>query len=363
MQIADLSQALVTQAEASPSAPETRALQQTLFAQADTLSPNELDAALVPILAAIADPQRSLAGTNVLAIVAGAMAESGAKPPPLMRALLPRLATYLKAYARFQGQCDAAVQAQGLEAEGDVPKSIQNAVAQADPAGGAAWMGRDCWTQPTLACLCRSAEARAMVRAEAGLLELAYETIGYDTLLGEALAILDDEPLLVLHPSTHQGFEVRCSAVTNNSDLEIVLAALLFRTWRSGPRDGIRTRRPSKAVISALDRGGHDTPLYQSEWNKYDWRAAGLAGIDASPQSDFWIWNEGRPADIPKIDGRRIIIFGPCSYPRSWSVHRMFGPLRPFAQLERALPRSQVDAWIRRLAALRQSGQGSPPAE
>jgi len=38
--------------------------------------------------------------------------------------------------------------------------------------------------------------------------------------------------------------------------------------------------------------------------------------------SGAWIWNEGRPADIPHCDGIRVVVLDPPPYARGWNAGR-----------------------------------------
>jgi hypothetical protein len=64
-----------------------------------------------------------------------------------------------------------------------------------------------------------------------------------------------------------------------------------------------------------------------------------------------WIWNEGVPDDIPVFENRRVILLGPPSYSRGWTAQRLFNGLPARVEVERVLKGSEVDEWIKRLAA------------
>jgi hypothetical protein len=56
------------------------------------------------------------------------------------------------------------------------------------------------------------------------------------------------------------------------------------------------------------------------------------------------------PADIPELDGHRVIVLAPPPYSRTWEANRVFPDLR--ASLDaRELPRAEVDAWAATLGA------------
>src|SRR5262249_38470049 len=95
-------------------------------------------------------------------------------------------------------------------------------------------------------------------------------------------------------------------------------------------------------------------------WNLYTWEAIqpGLRLPDPNDlgPNNHWSWNEGVPADIPVFEGRRIILLGPRSYPRSWRSQRTFGLLRAKRECQRKLTKDEVHAWLGRMLTARGAG-------
>ncbi|MFJ8372314.1 hypothetical protein ACIQ9I_12065 [Streptomyces sp. NPDC094461] len=81
-----------------------------------------------------------------------------------------------------------------------------------------AWCSVEGWQPPALAVLCRSAEVRR--RYASAILPSCRELVALErhdlTCLAYALAVLDDEPLVVLHKPTGTGFEVRIGGIGDN---------------------------------------------------------------------------------------------------------------------------------------------------
>ncbi|GAA2488272.1 hypothetical protein GCM10023100_08590 [Actinocorallia cavernae] len=50
-----------------------------------------------------------------------------------------------------------------------------------------------------------------------------------------------------------------------------------------------------------------------------------------------WVWNEGTPADIPVVDGARLLVLDPPPYQRSWPAGRFFPHMSGDLVLERVL--------------------------
>ncbi|WP_431682689.1 hypothetical protein [Kitasatospora sp. KL5] len=93
-----------------------------------------------------------------------------------------------------------------------------------------AWCWVEEWQPPALAVLCRSAEVRR--RHASALLPACRDltALGRHDLkcLAHALAVLDDEPLVVLHRPTGTGFEVRIGGIGDNYQLHTLLAHVLI---------------------------------------------------------------------------------------------------------------------------------------
>jgi hypothetical protein len=86
------------------------------------------------------------------------------------------------------------------------------------------------------------------------------------------LLVLDDEELIVLHRATGRGEE---------------------------PRGMIPGQPPTPAEIAAASDGEVALPDgIRGNFNLVDTFGA-------------WIWNEGRPADIPRLEGTRVVIDPP----------------------------------------------------
>ena len=110
---------------------------------------------------------------------------------------------------------------------------------------------------------------------------------------------------------------------------------------------GRRRRARQRAAADRRDRHRRLEPLLLR-------RAAAAAASWPTPTdrdyADTWIWNEGMPADIPVLDGHRVILLGPASPERTWPAQRMFLklPARLTAEL---LDESELDAWLATIEA------------
>lgn len=151
--------------------------------------------------------------------------------------------------------------------------------------------------------------------------------------LAYALAVLDDEPLLVLHKPTGTGFEVRIGGIGDNFQLHTLLAHVLIGGGH------VRGTAPSaESVRLATDprpgRGRTETV------------ATGAFELLA-PDGER-IWNEGLPDDVPVVEGRRLLVLDEPMYQRSWNADRFFPLLPGAAELTRVLPADEARTWFAR---------------
>lgn len=198
-----------------------------------------------------------------------------------------------------------------------------------------AWCTVAEWQPPALAVLCRSAEVRRGYGD--GLLPACRELAALERhdlkCLEYALAILDDEPLVVLHRPTGRGFEVRIGGIGDNFQLHTLLAHVLVG---SGHVPG--TAPTAESVRLATDpepaRGRSD--------------AVAVGTFELLAPDGERIWNEGLPDDIPVVEGRRLLVLDEPLYPRSWNADRFFPHLPGTAELLRALPEEETRTWFAR---------------
>lgn len=173
-----------------------------------------------------------------------------------------------------------------------------------------------------MACLSRSAQLRRThphKRAILAKLGRYRERYGF---LGKMVQVLDDEPLVVLHPTTTRGFRFHMHGIADNFQLHSLLLGALAG---DGPKR-IRGSVPPSEVTAAMSNGSSDgCASAQSDWQLASW--TGLRGGGDFTQLDrkgSWIWNEGVPADIELFEGTRVVLIGESTIQRSWNAQRVF---------------------------------------
>jgi hypothetical protein len=329
-------------------------LVETLGGSIGRASPAESREALATLAAGLnaLDPEPA----GVASRVVGAMIEAGHDPAPARPAMLGALQQTLPACAGLVAAARAEVGEPdaGLDLNDDaidqwLADSLAvalNEVAAQRPAALEAWQRLHAIWPGAIALL--SADPAA--RAEAGELAPVAETIeevheaaGW---LRAMLSVLDEAPYVAIEPATGTAIAGRMSGIVENFQLNTLLMDAF-------PRDAPRV---SPAAV-AVARGSGPQQIDETVtgvWNLYTYGALTPGGALADPSdraySDTWIWNEGMPADIPLLDGHRVILLGPASYERTWPAQRMF--LKLPAQLTAArLDDAAVAWWLAKIEA------------
>jgi hypothetical protein len=290
--------------------------------------------------------------TSPVAVLCGALVEMGADPSPVIGPLLERLPSLLSGAATLVDAClheNAKPGSKSFE-------EIRNGKAALLPGPSAAWEALIQYWCFAIAVFSVSPEARASasnLRSAAAKIAPYHPGGGWIELM---LSVLHDAPIAVIEPQTRIGMLGRVSGVADNFQLNVLV-------MDGFPAAEGRPRRVSDRVVDVASGRG---PQQISEtvkgcWNLYNWRAIrpGLMLPDPKdPESNTtWIWNEGKPEQIPVLDGRRVILLGPPSYLRGWAARRTFAHLPAVLERERILTADEVDRWLQLM--LRESQPGT----
>ncbi|MGW1809978.1 hypothetical protein [Streptomyces sp. NPDC002078] len=201
-----------------------------------------------------------------------------------------------------------------------------------------AWCSVEEWQPSALAVLCRSAEVRHLHAST--LLPTCRELAALERhdlkCLAYALAVLDDEPLVVLHRPTGSGFEVRIGGIGDNFQLHTLLAHVLVG---GGHVPG--TAPSAESVRLATD----------PEPARERTEAVATGAFELLAPDGKRIWNEGLPADIPVVEGHRLLVLDEPLYQRSWNADRFFPHLPGTAKLTRVLSDDEARTWFARTSS------------
>ena len=293
---------------------------------------------------------------GVAARVVGAMIESGHDPQPARSAMLATLQQTLPVCASMVDDARAQVGEpdEDLDVNDDAIDEwladqlayTINEVAGKRPSALEAWQRlHEIWPG-AIALLSVDPEARAEASELAPVaeqIEDVHEAAGW---LRAMLTVLDEEPYIAIEPATRTGIVGRMSGIVENFQLNTLL-------MDEFPRDEPRVSREAVAVARGNGPQQIDEDV-TGAWNLYTYGGLMPGGELVDPSdlaySDTWIWNEGRPADIPVLDGHRVILLGPASPVRTWPAQRMFLrlPARLTADL---LAEAAVGEWLAKIEA------------
>ncbi|MFF4653079.1 hypothetical protein [Streptomyces sp. NPDC001380] len=297
-----------------------------------------------PRLAALLPAFPATGPRPVLATAAGFCVERGADPTACAGPILGGVHRDLLDALEFARRWTAAGET------GDaLPKPDERIVGDALPARlgcdapeaarlALAWRSAEEWQPPALAVLCRSAEVRrrhgsALLPACRDLAALRRHDL---TCLAHALAVLDDEPLVVLHRPTGTGFEVRIGGIGDNFQLHTLLAHVLVGGGHvPGPAPSAESVRLATDPQPARGRTG----------------TVATGAFELLAPDGGRIWNEGLPADIPVVEGRRLLVLDKPIYRRSWNADRFFPLLPGTAELTGVLSADETRTWFARTSS------------
>ncbi|WP_432148310.1 hypothetical protein [Streptomyces sp. bgisy029] len=144
--------------------------------------------------------------------------------------------------------------------------------------------------------------------------------------LGYALQVLDGEPLVALHRPSGTGYALRFFGIGDNFQLHTLLADALIG---GGHVQGYAPS-PQEVAVCRETPGQVDT----------------VGSFELVAPDGARLWNEGNPADIPLVDGVRLLVLDEPAYRRSWPAGRFFPGMRGDLILERALEAEETERWF-----------------
>jgi hypothetical protein len=198
------------------------------------------------------------------------------------------------------------------------------------------------WAEIVALC-CVDPEARAALRdLRDPVAALGEEGIEGADWIALVLGVLHEEPFVAIDVAARTGITGRMSGIVDNFQLHTLLM------------DAFPETQVSEAAVRVA-RGEGEQQIAENvtgAWNL--WIAAALSDRGELPPKeaiqefmDLLIWNEGTPADIPPLDGHRVILLGEPSYERFWDASRAF-PHLPATLDARPLSEDEVTKWLAR---------------
>jgi hypothetical protein len=281
-------------------------------------------ATLTELVQQIAPMLPGLCGTfSKLAVLAGALVERGASPLALADVLPERAVATMARYLALEQVWPTAGDGRALpEFSPPLDEAVLNdiestLVAHARQHGkpeqialliAYSWFSVNDWINPLIAAMTSSHEFRAAMDRREQVLEgataLAKRLPRAHWLRGLCL-VRDDEPLIVLDPSTGRGFRLTMSGVGDNYQLHTLLADRLMGRGRG-------------ALLSAR-RAATTGPTGPFDYSKPITRRFRLFDGHGG-----YVYPEGWPADIEPLDGMRVLVLHPPNGHYGWKNGRAY---------------------------------------
>lgn len=291
---------------------------------------------------------------GVTAWVCGNLVNQGGDPELIAAGLIKHFPDALSGTYEFLNACYEQMdeqEAQAFEEEEELPDRLLEEFGQDDKLREAmrAYQAMQFLWPPTMTVLMHSAEARGKLRPLHNLCRAISGVHRGAHWLRYLLASPDEEPVLIIEPETCKGFRGKLSGAADNFQLNLLLAAELI----GNPAEGWLKGEPLSPELADLARGIGPQELegeVTGQWQLFNWEAVQPDRSLPDWGDEYWIWNEGIPADISLFDGYRVILLAPPAYPRSWSATRLFAELPASLTIEEKLSRTEVIDWLHRMA-------------
>ncbi|WP_304452403.1 hypothetical protein [Nocardiopsis sp. YSL2] len=296
--------------------------------------------ALTPVLSDC-EPAAGIAAD--LAVLAGALVESGAPAGEVGLEVLRQLGRYGQAAVAFMHAWDKTGGGP-LPGPTEVGESeevrVEEVLGENAPLATVGW-----WTSLRYGLAAKAmlgdSGVRAAVRADASALDgLGQIVRALSTHLSEfrevaeLLRMAEADTALVLERASQRGFRVRFDGIGDNFQLHTLLAdALIGKEGRmlSG------TRPDPRWTAACLDAPADPlADVVEGEWD--------LVGGDGT-----WVGNEAVPGDIPVVDGERVLVLEAQSLSHSWRAGRRHPHIPGSLSVVSELPPDQAQDWWSRV--------------
>jgi len=317
-------------------------------------------ATLTELVQEIAPMLKGLGGTfSKLAVLAGALVERGASPLALVEVLPERVVATMARYLAFEQTWPTVSGGRALpEFRPPLDETVLNdvettLVTYARQHGKSeqvallvaySWFSINDWINPLISAMTASREFRAAMDRREQVLEGAAALAGRlpraHWLHGLCL-VRDDEPLVVLDPSTGRGFRLTMSGVGDNYQLHTLLADRLMGPGRGGLL-GAQPPEPAWVRAATTESTGPfdlSTPIMR-RFRLFDGHGN-------------YVHPEGWPTDIEPLDGVRVLVLHPPNGTYGWNNGRAYVGMVPTLTLDQEIEATEAAHWLSRTAPAR----------
>ncbi len=279
---------------------------------------------------------------HVLHLTLGAIVEGGGDPMVAWPAVEAGLTDVLGRASRFARACLIAAQTDHLE---EALETAGANVAESHPRDAAAWKSMPSRCLAAVACLTRSRSLRRKVRENGKIKKAAAplaDAVAEVAFLVQVVEILDDEPLVVLHPQHRAGFRVVTRDVATNAELLVLLADALIGSSKKGLLPG---SRPSARAIAMVknEAGGKGKPaVVTPPWDLLAWDE----GATDPREHHHGLSLDGIPADIPRLRKERVVVLREPDHAHALELEPTFVALRPALRVAERLEADEVARFL-----------------
>ena len=230
------------------------------------------------------------------------------------------------------------------------PGECGMAVARRYPDAALAWAKLHDYTDDAFAVMAASADARRTARAIPGLIP-GIQALAADHRrcreLAELFAVADDGAVTVLHPSSGAGFRILYGGIANLAQFHVLLADAVTGSPRKGYLAG---ERPDPRIVAAYRDCATDPEADVATARFQMYRPMALREDGTLPPrfqgSEEWFWGHESPAEIPSVNGERLLLIGEPAYRRQWTVRRRFSAVSGELHVDEVLSATAVRSWI-----------------
>ena len=296
-------------------------------------------------------------GEQILLLAVGALVEAGASPEVAWPVVEHKLKETLDGAAAFADACVAEADDPGIP---ESVKAVGHLLKKKMPRELAAWEVLKPRCLAAVSCLSRSSKVRVKARASKADLvtsgQKLDELVEEVTFFNQVLKLLDDVPLLVLHPDSRRGWRLVMNDVTTNLDMFVLLLDKLIGDPKKGMLAGARPNPKAVQALTDPNANLKKTPEIKVLWNLLGW--TGVLPDHSLPDPKAkedkahadWVWLEGAPIDIPLFEGERVVIFQPPVMVREYEIEPAFTALSPRVELKSKISAAEVDRLIAKMA-------------
>lgn len=291
---------------------------------------------------------------QLLVLALAALVEAGAPPELAWPALEHGLVDTLGRAARYAQACLDRVDHVDLD---EAVKTEREPVKKKMPRETAAWDLLRARCIAARACLARSPQLRVRVRASGKLAKAAAPLVDYVeevTAFRRVLAILDDEPLLVIHPEARRGWRFVMSDLSTTLDLYVLLLDAIVGDPSKGLLAGKRPNPKAVLTIKDPDRAPTKTAKLDIPLHTVAWTGLLPDGTLPDPKCDavehqHWIWLEGMPEEIAPFEGERVILLQGPVMKRNLEVPVPYDALAPGLEAKGKVSAGEVGRLLARM--------------